>query len=240
MKPFRSSFSSYIAETTDYRESEPIDPALLESLVARLRTRDFSVCSEIIAGHLRMVMAIVGDKVRSKRKVDDVVGAALLALTQAVHDAPDALYDNNITYYITTMVKYAIKDELGRDHTVRAPARTVRYRIAKGDKFEDIVPGECVEIGEDVPHADQGEEPVKKRGSFLPFHIPAAKPICESAEFKEAIAKAVTTPMEQAIVNLRAEGYNYEEIGIKVGLSTPRIGQIVPIIEERFSRIYDR
>ena len=246
--PSRVGYASYLSGTLDYRESEPLAPDRLDALVTRLRGGDGSVAEEIIKGHYRMVAAIVGDRVRSKRRLDDVMGAALLALTESVHNAATALYNNNITYYITSNVKYAIKDEIANCHVLRMPGRTIRHRIARGELFDDIVPGDGVILAEDVTDRGSGdadgEGPLSHRRRHgecryaLPFHIPASKPLCESPEFKEAIARATTNPTEQAIVALRAQGFTYAEIGVKVGLSTPRIGQIMPGIEARFDAYY--
>lgn len=245
MRHFRTAFYSHLANSLDYQESEQIDPIILNGLVDRLRSGDTTVIPKIIKGHLRMVMGIVGETVRAKRKVDDGIGAALLALTKAVVDAQYTLYDNNITYYITDCVKKAIKDEMANDHTVRVPNRTIRDKISKGAKFEDIVPGDAISIQEDTTNdsfQDDGTgEAVRGKGlsHALPFHIPIAKPVCESAEFKEAIKQAARTPIEQAIIRLRAEGYGYEEIGPKVGYGKSMICKIMAEIEARFSRLYD-
>jgi hypothetical protein len=255
----RVGFQSYLAGTLDYRESDPLEAGHLDVLVTRLRAGDRTVSGEIIKGHYRLVAAIVADRVHSKRRYDDCLGAALLALTQAVDDAaprenpeppggtePGVLYDNNITYYITVSVRYAIRDEIASAHVVRMPGRTVRRRVAEGKLFAEVVPGDAVEIREDAErdHTEVGGGPVRPRagasaGSYsLPFHIPASRPLCESPEFKEALARAVANPTEQAIVSLRAQGYTYAEVGQRVGLSTPRVGQIMALIEPRFDAYF--
>jgi hypothetical protein len=189
------------------------------------------VVNTIIKGHYRLVAGLVGSMIRSRKKADDAMGAALLALTQAVYDAETALYDNKITYYITRCVRYAIKEANARERVMRVPSRTIRHRLAQGERFEDLVPGDCLTVVD--------YEPGMYGMVNLPYVIPIAKPACESPEFKEAITRAATTPMEQAIIKLRAEGYGYAEIGVKVGYSTARVGQIMPVIEERFRLYYE-
>lgn len=238
MKPLRSSFNSFFATTVEYQESEPIEPARLDLLVTRLRAGDESVSGEIIKGHYRLVAGIVAGRVRSKKFAEDALAAALLALTEAVSDAAKTLYDNNITYYITSAVQYAIKDAMADNHVIRVPNRTVRHKIAKGEAFEDIVPGDPIGIQED--ESDESEDSVRgKAGTFvMPYAIPVAKRIVPSAEFQEALAKAAANPMEVAIIRMRSEGYGYREIAEATGYHTSRIGQIVPQIEERFDKLY--
>ena len=241
MKPLRSSFVSFFSTTVDYQTSEPIDPVRLDLLVTQLRAGDQSVCAEIIKGHYRLVAGIVADRIRSKKFAEDALGAALLALTEAVYGAAESLYDNNITYFITKAVQYAIKDAMADNHVIRVPNRTVRHKLAQGEAFEDIVPGDPISIQEDDRSDDgmSGEDVRTKQGSFaLPYAIPVAKRIVPSPEFNEALAKATATPMEVAIIRMRAEGYAYREIAEKCGLHTSRIGQIVPAVEARFDKLY--
>ncbi len=68
--------------------------------------------------------------------------------------------------------------------------------------------------------------------------VPVAPRIVPSPEFTEALEKAAVTPMEQAIVKLRSEGYGYEEIGKKVGYAKTRVGEITNAIEARFDALY--
>lgn len=255
----RVGYQSFLAGTLDYRESEPLEPLHLDALVTRLRGGDRTVSGEIIKGHYRLVAAIVGSQVRSKRRHDDCLGAALLALTQAVDDSapqpdlknppdvvPGVLYNNNITYYITVCVKYAIRDEIASAHVLQMPGRTIRKRLAEGKEFKDIVPGDAIELKEDIRNEGDwsGDNEAISKGRLgaanytLPFHIPASKPLCESPEFKEALARAIANPMQEAIVSLRAQGYTYAEVADKVGLSTPRVGQIMAEIEPRFDAYF--
>lgn len=258
MKPERRSFKTFLGDTLDYQESKQIAPEILDDMVTRLREGDRSMINPIIKGHYRMVTAMLAESSRSRARAADIEGAAFLSLVEAVNDCcphidkkgvfqPSRLYDNNITYYITTTVKYAIKDEYGNNHVLRMSPRTIRDRIAKGEKFEDIVPGAGMDILDDMPDYDNGEgnddsfvDRCKgRRGDFvMPFIVLQAKPEFPCVEFTEAIKKCVENETERAIIRLRAEGYGYEDIGKKVGYSTGRVGQIVPLIEARFDRYY--
>lgn len=247
MKPGRSSYVTFLGATLDYRESKQIEPAILDEMVTKLREGDKSQIEPIILGHLRMVMAIVADNARGA-KAQDIEGAAFLALVEAVNNScphtdkdgvfqDSRLYDNNITYYITTTVKYAIKDEYSNSHVLRMPARTIRHKIANGEEYKDLVPG-MMSIAEDKKDDGNGEEDtVVKNGLVLPFMIPIAPIQFPAIEFTDALNRCVENEMERAIVKLRSEGYTYEEVGKKVGFTAQRISQIMPGIEKRFDRL---
>jgi RNA polymerase sigma factor (sigma-70 family) len=244
MKRFRRGFDSFLSTTLDYQESKQLDIVRLECLVVRLREGDKSVRNEIIAGHYRMVMAIVAERYAKKPSmIDDIIGVALVSLVEAVDNAapPESrLHDNNITAYITSTVHWRIKDFFADNHAIRVPGRTVRYKIALGAEFETLVPGDPGSVLEYDPRDQTNDDnSIIKKGSYnLPYAIPAAKPICESLEFKEAIRRSVTNEIERAIITMYAQGYTYEEIGKAVGYSTPRVGQILPTIRDRLEKNY--
>lgn len=244
--PVRIGYSSYLATTLDYRESRPIDPERLEGLVTRLREGDLSVTAEIIKGHLRLVAGIVGEMVRSRRKNEDAMGAALLSLVETVTErAPVNLKDNNITPYISSWVRHDIKDHLAADHVVRVPGRTVRYRIARGEEFEEIVPGDPIGIADDCKRDGTGDgqfEAISRLHNApftLPFAIPVAPPQDprETPEFKEALSRAAEGTLNEVMLKLRVEGHGYEEIGKRVGLSTARVGQVLPGMVDRLTAL---
>lgn len=242
----RVGYSSYLATTLDYRESKPIVPSRLEELVTRLRAGDRTVADEIIKGHLRLVAGIVAEMVRKRHKVDDAMGAALLSLVETVIErAPTALKDNNITPYVGSWVRHDIKDHLANDHVVRVPGRTVRYRIAQGEEFEDIVPGDPGGITEDITREGTGdgqfEAIARTHNSYLvlPFHIPVAGPPDprETPEFREALSRAAEGALNEVMLKMRVEGHGYEEIGKKVGLSLQRVAQVLPGMVDRLTAL---
>lgn len=244
MKPSRTRFKSFIGDTLDYREApKQLDPVRLDFLVTQLRMGDSSVEHEIVLGHLHLVMGIIGDIPRAKKCLDDSIGAAMLALASAVHDAAERLYDNNITAYITEDVKYAVKECIAAQHVIRVPSRTIRDKISKGEQFGDIVPG-MQDIREDSPEYGNtianGDEAVpRSRGQTnTPYFIPIAKEIEPSIEFKEALDKTPVLPIERLILELRAQDYGYEEIGAKVGYGKSMVGKIVAKLEARFDELY--
>ena len=226
----RARNSSYLATTTWYKSSGKIPDEKLDHMVTLLRAGNVNVIEPIIQGHVRLVSAIVSKVACVASKRDDALGAALLSLTQAVLDARTKLHDNNITAYITTTVRYAVKTHLSEDHIVRVPGRTIRYRIEHGEVFEEIVPGDPIEIREDVPSTT---------GIVFPFTIPIAKSpdFRETMETRELVTRAAGTPTNEVILTMRLEGFGYAEIGNKIGLSVSRLGQIVPELETRLKAI---
>jgi DNA-directed RNA polymerase specialized sigma subunit len=73
----------------------------LRPLVQQLRQGDTSVKATIIANHMRLAMSIVSKYAgRYPYIVDDMVGATMMGICQAVEWASTRLYDNNIPPYI--------------------------------------------------------------------------------------------------------------------------------------------
>lgn len=229
----------------DYRESAQIEPEILENMVACLRKGDSSLITPIINGHMRMVMAIIAGSRKNRRLQADIEGAAYLALVESVNNCcpwtdktgkhhPSRLHDNNITFYITANVKYMIKEEFSRDHIMCVPSRTIRYKLANGEIFEELRLPSRSEMGEDT-HNDTNSP----SSHIMPFLIPIAKQEFPSLEFTEALGKATETIMDQVIIKMRSEGCTYEEIGPRIGYHFTRIGQIVRTIEARFDNYYN-
>jgi hypothetical protein len=67
----------------------------------------------------------------------------------------------------------------------------------------------------------------------VPYGVPEAKKEL-SIEIKELLNKAAGTPIEQRILELRAQEYTYEEIAPKVGMSFNSVCNKVNAMEERF------
>lgn len=257
MKLNRRRYQSFLGELLPYQESHQIEPEILDGMVAKLREGDSDMIEPIIMGHLKMVMGIVADSRRSKRLQADIEGAAFLALVEAVNVCcphtdkkgkfhPSRLIDNNVTFYITAIVKWAIKEEFSRDHVVCMPRRTICYKLANGEKFEDFVPSCGTLISQDIVRDDDGGngegvgggndfQNSRQAGGFvMPFFVPIAKPEFPDLAFTEILNRSIENEMERAIVKLRSEDCTYEEVGAKVGMHFTRVGQIVRKIEERF------
>lgn len=68
-------------------------------------------------------------------------------------------------------------------------------------------------------------------------HIPISRETVR-LELLEALKLSTQSPMDQAILDLRAEGYTYAEIGVKIGYSLVVVGEKLRAMEERFEMIW--
>lgn len=258
MKRVRRSFSSPIQGDYDYANSpRKLDDEALSSLVQKLRDGDDSVKHSIIEGHMRLAMSIVAEFATPFR-ADDLVGEALLGLTQAVEwsgphtidgvDHPSRLHDNNITPYIASTIRRFLRDFISTDRSVFMPGRTFRAKAAAGEINPDgdnvdaaivgVVRLQLLVIAED-PRAEGDGDGVPDRPHLnTPFTVPQARQEEPSLEFSDALTLAVRTEDERRVIELRKQGFKYREIAEQIGLSLPRIGQLNAAVEERFNALY--
>jgi hypothetical protein len=80
----------------------------------------------------------------------------------------------------------------------------------------------------------EGDDFIIKTGFESPE--PKAKPTL-SLDFVELIRKSILSPMEEAVINYRSQGYTYHEIAPKVGLSHVTVGNYVNKVAERFDEL---
>jgi hypothetical protein len=191
-------------------------------------------------------MSIVG-KYRKWTNYPDLEGAALLALTEAVVSAQTALEDNQITPYITTCVRFAIKDEIAADRVVGMPARTFRYKAAKGEIRRDgntdaaivgVVSRPVLVRADAVVNSSTGVAFNVDPDDRTPYNVPEAKPTGPSCEFVEALNLAIRTEQERKVIDLRMQGYGYTDFESVMGLKKSRVGEIVNGVEKRFNLLY--
>lgn len=260
MKKVRRSFHSPLQGDHDYANSPRIlDEKVLNDLVQRLRDGDLSVKTEIINGHMRLAMSIVAE-FATPHRADDLVGEALLGLTQAVVWSgphadpgnpdtilPSRLHDNNITPYIATTIRRYIRDFISTDRAVFMPGRTFRKKVADGEIDPNGDNSNPVLIAvvsirllvlEDDPRATFADNVEARTVPTIPFTIPSARPEEPSVEFTDALQAAICTEDEKNVIERRKQGYKYREISEQIGLSIPRIGQINSTVEERFNKLY--
>ncbi len=127
---------------------EKINEERLWELTTKLRAHAATIeeKEEIIKGHLRLMIAILGTVVSNYSlkysTIEDLIGSASLALVEAVNDAEIRLEDNDITPYIVTSIRLKIKNEITKLSLMRMPVRTLRWKLANGInnlKNEDIL-----------------------------------------------------------------------------------------------------
>jgi RNA polymerase sigma factor (sigma-70 family) len=242
---------SSLANDPEYRNAptRPEELVDLESWVAMYLAGSEAHRKLIIKAHLHLVASIARSMAKRYKRMfmlEDMTSEALLHLTQAVEDAKTALTDYAITPYITTSVRYRLKDFVAEDRNVFMPGRTFRHKAAngeinfEGDNLNSQIIG-VVSITRAVRESNMKED---DSGGFIrlnvgrPYFIPEAKPCEPSPEFQEALQLAIHTDQERRIIDLRAEGYGYTDFESVMGLKKSRIGQIVKRVEERFVRSY--
>jgi RNA polymerase sigma factor (sigma-70 family) len=224
----RRSFDSYLATTMAYTECpEKIEEDRLLDLVLRLQAGDFSVSHSIIQGHMRLAMAIVADYA-NPRQSDDLVGEAMLRLTQAVEwcgGPKTRLHDQNITPYLASTMRSAVRNFKSRDRIFGMKARTLRNKKAKGeiDEKDFARKATLYTIGEEF-------------SDILPI-TPIARRTEPDIALKEILQLAIRTDGERRVITLRAQGYSHTEIAPIMHLSIRRIGQLNADVEERFNAL---
>jgi DNA-directed RNA polymerase specialized sigma24 family protein len=242
----RKKYVSGLLKDLDYIEAPAVpDSDELRAIVQRYRDGELSLRNRIIRDHLHIAASLVPG---GWNNADELLGEALLALVEAVDKALEALYDNEITPYITTIIRDKIKDHIARDRTVYMPARTFRDKVAKGEiraggNDDPAIIGVLSlnrAIKEDDYDSDgRGMDTVEFcRLSRFPYTVPLARPEVPSLEFTEALELATQTDTERRIIALRAEGNAYVEMEQIMGLKKSTIGYHVSKVEERFQALY--
>lgn len=103
----------------------PLEPERLKTLVQRLRQGDESVKSEIIYGHLRLAISIVGQNARNNND-SDMLGEVFLQLVRAVNRAGSKLTDDNITAYLASNMRWSCRQVLRRDRLLHVPLKALK------------------------------------------------------------------------------------------------------------------
>jgi len=115
---------------------DPLPETELIELVQKLRnnTATRKDIETIFFGHMRLAIALacrIGFTAR--HIISDAVQEAMLALAQGIKRAPTVLVDDNITPYLSTIMKGAIIDYIESQHLM--PARTYRHKKAHDPDF---------------------------------------------------------------------------------------------------------
>jgi hypothetical protein len=94
-----------------------------------------------------------------------------------------------------------------------------------------------------VPHKHEVASDIDETKSLMDqiresIYTPVARQEEIGIELREILDKIAYTPMETAILNLRKQGYNIEEISAKVGYCKSKVGNILQEIESRFENVW--
>lgn len=227
----------------EYRSApKSVDDSEMETRVSAFRNGDNGQRDWLINAHLRLV-ATIGRRWKSRNHTD-CEGEALLALVDAVDRAACALEDNNITKYIKAVVRDRLREFVASDRAVYMPARTFRDKAAKGEIDPEsnsnatiigVVSHEVL-VRQDAVNVEDDEyvEPIGSRR----YTVPIAKTETPSPEFKECLALAIHDETERRVIDLRCEGYGYQDMESVLGLKKSRIGDHVNAVKERFFKLY--
>ncbi len=221
----------------------------MEQLVIKLRTfkddqesKEFIVVrDQIVYGHMRLAISIASRfSFLNKHRAEDLIAEAFLILVKKVNQAVIALKDNNITPYLTSSLHGELSEFISKDRSMKMPNRTIRYYIEKGryTSLEKIPSQIALVVDKPSEEKDQNEYE-----NFV-FKGPSITPQIEDdhseSEVLEILDKVTKNFIEKRIIELRAEGYTYQEIGPKVGCSKSSICIIIQTIEEKFNKLYKK
>jgi RNA polymerase sigma factor (sigma-70 family) len=226
LRNVRTRARSYIHDLGTVDLPDQLDPTVLESLVIKLKSGE-PVGPKIIEGHIKLAMAIVGRYYgRTRNSADDLVGAALYGLCQAVEWAPKRLHDHNITPYIVSTIHRHISDHIEQNHLVRIPRETYKNLRETGsvvplpiDKNRDL----------DIFIDDEEYEYVDR---VTPVHKDDTPQII----IDEIRSSLMLTDFEDKMLDLKLKGFTYREIADRLGSSFQWIDNLFIGLRERAIR----
>ena len=116
------------------------------------------------------------------------------------------------------------------------PSRTMRYYAEKGRyKSLEKVPSQ-ITLFDDAVNEDADNYEAMKINA--PYIIPKSNDDRSEAEVMEILNKVANNFIEKRVIQLRVEGYTYQEIGPLVGYSKSSISIMLQDIEKRFDKMY--
>lgn len=168
----------------------------------------------------RLALQIVGRYLavlRSDSLADDLVGAALEGLVDAVHrvSTGEAMKDHdNLRGFVTSTIHRYVSEHLERHRAVHVPGRTVRHRRQHGQ--DSTGPGQ---IALDDPRV---------------LRFRAEHPRELEVEIKDLLEAVIQSEDERTILRLRQEGLGDADIAEQMGLSKTTVFVIRQGLEKRF------
>lgn len=193
-------------------ESESID---LLNLLTAFRNGSIEARNAIIRAHYAIICNIARKCAGSSPYSDDICSEALLQLTKAVELAKTNLTHDNLTGYIIKSVCGGLKTARFRlERGLLKPPSTYSSQKARGQNTTVLLP----------------PEPSKFHG--------LARRENPSLEFLEILDSIAHTDRERKIIDLRKQGYSYEEIADIIDLSPSMVGLLMAKLTERFDKVY--
>jgi RNA polymerase sigma factor (sigma-70 family) len=188
----------------------PIEPTILQDLVAKLRAGDASVGPTIIGGHMRLCMSVVAKYAHKYPYItDDLVGAAMYGLVQAVDWAKERMYDNNITPYIHQTCERFVREFVEDRLPIRIPRNTYSDMKQDRDAFVPLINSLSQKFDEDNPEysAEYMNEPESRMVEENPIL------------FEELLESLALPARDKIIVDMLMDGYSLQEVANYFGES---------------------
>lgn len=214
----------------------PLDSVDLDHFVTELRAYNYQHADAIIRGHMGLALQIVGRYVNSvPSKAEDLVGIAMVAITDAVNNFPLKAVDNNITGYIVSNIHGYISNYIKEDTIIHV----TRYHQGQ-------LAGEYNETGEiNLPQLACIDQLLMSTNTLdranqqrLVSRCVTFEDTQGALELKEIIDKLNFTRFEMLVFEALMKGFNDTDIGKELGRSPARICQVKKEIREKLVEYY--
>lgn len=182
----------------------------LAPLVQRLRDGDQGVKDTLILAHMRVAFRIAGGMkrrlgVQIGMSVDDIYQAGYFGVVYGVNN--QRLTDNNLTAYLTVIIRRFCYDHIEHDKSVPIERRALpKYLATFGSAGS-------------VPLSDSGSESTIEAGIVMQETL---------SMFQER---------EQRIIHMMLASYTQTEIAKKLQISQPAVAKVVKTIREKAIRL---
>lgn len=198
---------------------------------------------EMIEAHLRLSLKIASRYAAMYPSlVDDYVSAAFEAVTIAVQKLIENDNYDGVATYIGHYVNRYCADVIRLNHVIKLPERRkvdemdisyLQYHesskfVEQGDESNQLDTRPTLNL------ANNNYMAIEELHGFIQM---GASQEDTDEDVKYALSKILTTPNEMVCVSLAEKGFNYEEIGEKLGLTKGRISQIFSGIKEKYDKL---
>lgn len=201
-----------------------------ESLAVLMRGGDLAARNDLIEENLWIPAKLAGEFVTEFPGAaylrEDLVSVGNVALCGAA-DLLETKDAADVTVYLSSYVRHAIKDAYAEDASFGPVARTTRRKrkarkAALASLDADSIDGE---VDLDNPELAKQE----------PLLVEPSREYLPDLDVIDELGIACETDQERKIVELRLSRMTETEIGDELGLSQPTISRMRKAIEERYS-----
>jgi len=206
-----------------FKAHDRLDETSLKELVIRYKaTKDETSREKLILHHVRLACYIAGRYIKHyKWREDDLIGAALLGLIQAVDWVPERLKDNNITPYIAVTVRRHVTDFLQNDHVINVKRKEFKKRAQNGIQ--------CAPYFHQVEDDERDEENPQSG-----YTLDATPHIMHDFSGTDELYKFLATNDKYAmILSLLMEEYTPTEIATEMGITKQYVSWMIQHIRKR-------